>query len=77
MVTKMVVKFNPTKTESMVFSRKLNKPQHPDLLMNDQTINIFSEHKHLGLTISNDGKWNSHISSYLNKAWQRIGMISH
>ncbi len=72
---KWLVKFNPTKTETMLFSRKLHKPHHPDLLMNGQTLNTFKEHKHLGLTLTDDGKWNSHISSNLNKAWQRIGMI--
>ncbi len=72
---KWLVKFNPSKTETMLFSRKLNKPQYPDIIMNGQIINTFKEHKHLGLTLSDDGKWNSHISSYINKAWQRIGLI--
>ncbi len=70
-----LVKFNPAKTETMIFSRKLDKPQHPDLLMDGQTLNILKEHKHLGLTLSDDGKWGPHISSYLNKAWQRIGIL--
>ncbi len=72
---KWLVNFNPAQTETMLFSRKMNKPQHPDLYMNAQTLNTFSEHKHLGLTLSDDGKWGPHISSYLNKAWQRIGML--
>ncbi len=70
-----LVKFNPAKTETMIFSRKLDKPQHPDILMDGQTLNILKEHKHLGLTLSDDGKWWPHISSYLNKAWQRIGIL--
>ncbi len=59
----------------MIFSRKLNKPQHPDLLMNNVVLDSTSEHTHLGLTFSDDGRWNSHISSCLNKAWQRIGIL--
>ncbi len=43
--------------------------------MNSSIINTVKEHKHLGLTLSEDGKWSSHISSYINKAWQRIGII--
>ena len=31
-----LVLFNPTKTDSLIFTRKLNKPVHPPLYMNDQ-----------------------------------------
>ena len=31
-----LVLFNPAKTESLIFTRKLNKPVHPPLYMNDQ-----------------------------------------
>ncbi len=72
---KWLVKFNPLKTETIIFSKKINKPQHPNLSMNGQSLNTFKEHKHLGLTMSEDGKWNTHISTYINKAWQRIGML--
>ncbi len=70
-----LVKFNPSKTETMLFSRKMNKPRHPALLMNNQPLSTFKEHKHLGLTLSDDGKWNVHIQLYLNKAWSRIGTL--
>ena len=33
-----LVLFNPTKTESLIFTRKLNKPVHPPLYMNDQQL---------------------------------------
>ena len=33
-----LVLFNPTKTESLIFSRKLNKPLHPPLFMESQQI---------------------------------------
>ncbi len=59
----------------MIYSRKTNKPQHPVLKMNNLPLTPVNEHKHLGLILSDDGKWQSHISSYLNKAWQRIGIL--
>ncbi len=59
----------------MIFSRKQNKPHHPDLIMNNVTLNPISEHTHLGLTLSEDGKWKTHISRCINKAWQRIGIL--
>jgi ABC-type antimicrobial peptide transport system ATPase subunit len=33
--TNWLVSFNPQKTETMTISRKINKPHHPDIFMND------------------------------------------
>jgi ABC-type antimicrobial peptide transport system ATPase subunit len=33
-----LVSFNPQKTETMTISRKINKPHHPDIFMNDTPI---------------------------------------
>ena len=44
-----LVDFNPIKTESMLISRKLNKPVHPPLFMQEVQIAEVSSHKHLGL----------------------------
>ncbi len=59
----------------MIFSRKQNKPHHPNLIMNQVVLDPVREHKHLGLTFSDDGRWNAHISYCVNKAWQRIGIL--
>ncbi len=48
---------------------------HPPLLMNNTAIKQVETHKHLGVTFSDTGKWNSHISSTITRAWQRIGML--
>ena len=37
--------FNPTKIESLIFSRKLNKPVHPPLYINDQQLIEVETHK--------------------------------
>jgi hypothetical protein len=52
--TKWLVNFNPQKTETMTITRKINKPFHPPLIMNNTIINQVTEHKHLDLEISND-----------------------
>ena len=70
-----LVSFNPAKTESLIFSRKRNKPQHPALLMDNVPITKVNNHKHLGLTLSDDAKWNSHIKATTDKAWKRIGLL--
>ena len=44
-----LVSFNPKKTESLLISRKLNKPVHPSLLMDNQVITEVDSHKHLGV----------------------------
>ena len=70
-----LVTFNPLKTEPMIFSRKRDRPIHPPLLMNNVPIESVRSHKHIGLTFTDDAKWKDHISSILNKAWQRLGML--
>lgn len=72
---KWLVTFNPAKTESILFSRKRVKVNHPPLVMNNTTIPSVNNHKHLGLTFTEDTKWKDHISLTLNKAWQRIGIL--
>ena len=69
-----LVLFNPTKTESLIFSHKLNKPLHPPLLMeNQQTVEVES-HKHLGVISLADCTWHKHIEYITDKAWGRINV---
>jgi hypothetical protein len=56
-----LVSFNPQKTETMTISRKINKPHHPDIFMNDTPIAEVPNHKDLGLNISKDGTHHIHI----------------
>ena len=65
-----LVKFNPSKTESMFFSRKHSQPTHPILSINGVPINQVKVNKHLGLTFSDDSKLKFH--KYLN-ALMRLG----
>ena len=70
-----LVTFNPSNTESIIFSRKKDKLQHPPLLMGDTPIATVKSHKHMGLSFSEDVKWNIHISAMVNKAWTRIELL--
>ena len=56
-----LVKFNPTKTAFLLISRKLIKPVHPSLYMLNQHIKEIDNHKHLGIHLSNDGSWHTHM----------------
>ena len=52
-----LVTMNATKTKSMIFSSKRDKPDHPPLIMNGVTIDDLAVHEHLGLTLSSNLSW--------------------
>ena len=58
----LLVDFNPNKTEAILFTLKKNIP-NPSLVFNNTNVTFVSHHKHLGLTLSSDGKWHEHISN--------------
>ena len=70
-----LVSFNPKKTESLLISRKLNKPVPPPLLMDNQIITEVDSHKHLGVFLSNDCTWHKHIDYVKKKAWGRMNVM--
>ena len=70
-----LVKFNPAKTESLLISRKVIQPLHPPLYMLNQQIQEVENHKHLGIYLSNDGTWHTHINYIKEKAWNRIKVM--
>ena len=43
--------------------------------MNSTIINQVTEHKHLGLEISNDGSWQKHIDLITKKAFIRVNIL--
>ena len=58
-----------------MFSRKLNKQQHPPLLMDNTSITNVNSHNHLGVCLCKDAKCKEHINVMVNKAWLRIGQL--
>lgn len=49
--TQWLVTFNPTKTEHILFSKTLQKPDFPLLYFAGKQISRVCEHSHLGLTL--------------------------
>jgi hypothetical protein len=43
--------------------------------MNNTIINQVTEHKHLGLEISNDGSWQKHIDLITKKPFTRVNIL--
>ena len=59
----------------MLFSRKLNRPSHPPISMQNHQITEVDSHKHLGLYLSNDCTWHKHINYITEKAWNGINIM--
>ena len=70
-----LVKFNPIKTESLLFSRRVNLQDHPTLFFNDVPIQEVVSHKHLGVYLSQRCDWQKHIDFIKEKAWSRINLL--
>ena len=69
------VTFNPEKTESIHFTRKVHKIIQPDLIMSNSIIKEVESHKHLGLNLQNDCLWNSHICEIVEKITPMINCL--
>ena len=70
-----LVKFNPQKTEEIIFSRKTSHIVHPKLSMNNVEIQRVQLHKHLGINFNSDCSWHEHIIDITAKAWKRINLL--
>ena len=73
---KWLVQFNPSKSQSLVISRKRFKLNHPGLFMSSIEIPSVTSHKHLGFFLSNGGSWEN-VGKSIEKAWNRIGIMRH
>ena len=74
-ISSWLVTFCPSNTESLLFSRKLFKPLHPTLYMNQQDIITVESHIHLGLTFTNDLSWHEHLDNIKTKVWHCINVM--
>jgi hypothetical protein len=70
-----LVNYNPSKTKSLVISRKRHKLIHPPLFMFNEEITEVEQHKHLGVFLSYDLRWSCHIDYIISKAYQRINIL--
>jgi hypothetical protein len=71
---KNLVLFNPSKTQSSVFSKK----RHPSNIlpsMNNQILVHNSELSILGITISDNLVWHTHVSNLVNSASKKLSFL--
>lgn len=72
---KWLVKFNPLKTEVMYCSLSKQIRNLPTLFFQDTQLGFTDNHKHLGVTFSNDGSWHTHIANISNSASKILGSM--
>ncbi len=59
----------------MVISNKLDRNIHPQITLNNIVVEDVTTHKHLGLVLSNNIGWASHIHEVYVKAMKRLDII--
>ena len=62
------LKFSPSKTKTMVISRKRKGANFPPLSMNDENLEEVQSYKHLGVTFTKTLNWDEHIENLMVKA---------
>ena len=70
-----LVKFNPTKTKYMIFSKKMNRPNYNPLFLQNKQLEEVKVLKHLGLTFNNKMTWDNHIDRICSDAGRRLSVI--
>ena len=71
---KWLVNFSPQKTKDLIISNK-TPGNYPDLILDNHPIERVTTHKHLGLTLSNDLSWKTHVYNIGKKAYNCIGIL--
>ena len=58
-----------------MFSCKRNKEPHPTLYLGDTAIPEATNHTHLGITLSHNLTWHTHINRIVTKASKRLALL--
>ena len=72
--------FNPDPNKQdikVLFSRKINSPNHPSLHFNNQEVCRATDHKHLGLILDTKLTFTKHITQKIFIARKGIGIIKY
>ena len=70
--------FNPDplkQAQEVTFSRKRNKPHHPDIIFNGNPVKKSSYQKHLGIFLNSKLAFDEHIKGVFEKTSKSVGLI--
>ena len=70
-----LITFSPSKSESLIFSRKVNRPYQPTFYMNYQQVNEDISHKHLDINLYKKLSRHGHLERIKAKARQRLHVM--
>ena len=70
-----LVKFNPTKTKYLIFSKKLEHNTYNDLYLEGKALEKVDTHRHLGLIMNSRLTWDNHINHICTEAGKRLSII--
>ena len=72
-----LVKFSPPKTKSLTISKKKkDDPDPPPLIFGNTQVTEVTDHKHLGVTLTNDLSWGSHIENIVSSAGKCLDVLN-
>ena len=66
--------FNPAKCKCMLLTQKSNPHSHA-LTLNGEILEMVTQYKYLGVTISSDLHWTPHIKQICSNAKKLVGLI--
>jgi hypothetical protein len=70
-----LVNFSPSKTEILPITNKPSEYKNLQIKFMSNSIKIVSEHKHLGMTITSDLNWSSHIDKVLHSCSKVLNIL--
>ena len=62
-----LVDFNPEKAKALIISNDTNIPEL-NIRINDESVELVDNHKHLGVTLASDANWTVHIENIPSSA---------
>lgn len=71
--TTWLVDFNPKKTKALVISN--TEVPNINIEFNQESVEIIKNHKHLGVTLSSNGTWTSHIDNIAQSALKQVNVL--
>ena len=61
--------------QEVIFSRKIKKPNHPELILNNIPVNQTSYQRHLGMFLDNKLNFREHLKYITNKVNKSTGLL--
>lgn len=71
------ITFNPSKTKYMIVTKRNQNIDYPDPVFNNTPIVKTLSHKHLGLHLSSDLTWSTHINQTIVRASRKLHLINN